>query len=96
MFTAKEKIKMFSGVDNKQLAITHGMQVHNSEMVDISDEQKTLAYEMSEVKTFTKSNGTVSLNIHVLYDGNGNGVAAFSPENPNVSRAPISKILQSL
>ena len=94
--TAQEKIKMFRSVDAKDLAASHGMEVHPSPLVDVSDEKKIKAFDLSEVRSFQKSNGTVTVNIHVLYDGKNEPVAAFSPENPNVATAPLHKVLAGL
>lgn len=76
-----------------QLAESFGFEMPKSTLVDISDEKKAAAYEQAEVKSFSKSNGTVTVNVHILFDGKNNAIAAFSPENPNVKNMPAEKIL---
>lgn len=75
-----------------ELAESFGIEMPKSTMVDISDEKKISAYERADVKSFSKSNGQVTVNVHILFDGNGKAVAAFSPENPNVKNQPAEKI----
>lgn len=90
-FTASEKMEMFPG-QGFDLAESFGFEMPKSTMVDISKEKKMAAYEKAEVKSFSKSNGTLTINAHILFDGNGKPVAAFSPENPNVKNQPAEKI----
>ena len=90
-FTATEKMEMFPGV-GFELAESFGFEIPKSALVDISEQKKNSAYEKAEVKSFSKSNGQVTVNVHILFDGNNKAVAAFSPENPNIKNQPAEKI----
>lgn len=90
-FTASEKMEMFPG-QGFQLAESFGFEMPKSTIVDISTEKEMAAYEKAEVKSFSRSNGTLTVNVHILFDGNGKPVAAFSPENTNVKNQPAEKI----
>jgi hypothetical protein len=90
-FTASEKMKMFPG-KALQLAESFGFELPESTFVALSTEKKNKAYEMATVKSFSKTNGAVTVNVHILFDGQDKPVSAFSPENPNVEKMPAEKI----
>lgn len=94
-FTATQKEQMFPG-KGFDLAKSMGFDMPTSQFTDISDSKKIAAYESANVQSFLISMGNKTVNIHILYNWQGEAVAAFSPENPNVAKAPVSTILKAI